>query len=388
MTTFDDHDHDTLADRYGVGTARIVDALDAIYARSPAPHALHVTMRQAIRAQTTRPAHPRRSLMREGVWRLGHPIGKRRPLLVAGLVAIALVIGSGVYAAVSLVDDAMSGSPGLTNVVQAYGRAVHIARGACGYTVTLTNLYADRNRVIVGYTLGGPSSRSFVSLSSGWPDVRTARGASLTKLDLGMSQRMDGSVGGHYAAFDARPVAHTRHSLALRVTFPTLTMVEKITGAAPIKAPCETYSDVGMTLTNGTVIRTVTVASRLSFDVAIPINIDERVDRARQVDGLGRSAVALEQVEVTRSEVRLFLRSGPDVRLVPDALVSLDTRGHSRPLQAEPVLPWNPASREQIFNVARPLYDAHGLWLLTVRPNPYAWPRETGGPWIFRIAVP
>ena len=96
MTMLDDHDHDILAARYDPGTARIIDALDAIYGRTTAPRTLHVEMRHAIRTETLRPRQVK-SLSFCKMLSLDRAVFRprsRRWLLLSGLVVVVVSIAS------------------------------------------------------------------------------------------------------------------------------------------------------------------------------------------------------------------------------------------------------------------------------------------------------
>lgn len=335
---------------------------------------------------------PARGRSRPGPLRLS-PSRRHRPLAVVIALAATLAVAGAAYAALSLVDEAMTVTPGLATVIDRYGRPLNLSRGACGYTMTVTRAYADANRVVVGYTLGGPPARHYVALKADWPLMTDARGVALRHVDMGMSRSMQEGTGGHFAAFDASAIASMTSEarpLRLHLTLPSVTMVERIDGGKPAVAPCETYTDQGMTIDDGrggTIrVRDVTVDKPLSCDLTVPVDPALRAVAPRRTVSAAGGAVTLERVVVTRSEARLYLRADRPHLIQPDALVTLTVGG--RAVQGNPVYGMTSGEGLAVFTVARPLYESAGEWTLTVRTNPYAQPKETGGPWVFRVAVP
>jgi len=48
-------------------------------------------------------------------------------------------------------------------------REVNLPQSTCGFTMTIQRVYADANRVVVGYTITGPTNRSFINAFYGGP---------------------------------------------------------------------------------------------------------------------------------------------------------------------------------------------------------------------------
>jgi len=311
-----------------------------------------------------------------------------RPVVAAAAFVAALVIGGAGYAAVSLVDESMSVRPGLASVVQQYGKPLNLTRGACGYTMTLTRVYADANRVVVGYTLGGPSAHHYVALGSDYPVMTDMRGTSLQHIDIGTSLTMQGATGGHFAAFDTSAIGAVMGNFHLRMIMPSIMMVEKVDGTEPRRVPCEAYSDEGTTIRDGdggaTRVRVVTVNSPLSFDIVVPVDRVRHVVELRQTVSAVGGTVTLERIVATRSEVRVYMKTKRPVLIRPDALVSLHIGGQD--VQGVPVYQTTTDGRA-VFAFVRPLPYSGRDWRLVVRVNPYTEPKELGGPWEFHVAV-
>ena len=98
-----------------------------------------------------------------------------RWLQSAAVVAVLMVLGTNVVAhrataSSQLVDQAFSLRPGMAHIMQAgLVREVNLPQSTCGFTMTIQRVYADANRVVVGYTITGPTNRSFINAFYGGP---------------------------------------------------------------------------------------------------------------------------------------------------------------------------------------------------------------------------
>jgi hypothetical protein len=218
MTRLDERYPDLLTPDDGAARAVVRD-LDAALSASLTPDQ-RAGIARALREQVIAPR------------RADRPIGRRLVRVTLSVVAAILLAGAA-YAYSSLTDQAYKYSPSLGRAMDKYGHAIHATASACGYTLVVTQAYADANRVTVSYTLGGPPSRHFVSMGSDWPVLTDAHHTRFKHLNMGQSADMVNGVAGHFATFDASHVAQRARRLTLRLTLPVVSMVEKLDGMEP-----------------------------------------------------------------------------------------------------------------------------------------------------------
>jgi len=216
-----------------------------------------------------------------------------------------------------------------------------------------------------------------------------------------MSKAMFGSTEGYYASFDAAPLAGPAHTLALRLTLPSVTMYEKVDGTEPRSAPCESYAALGTGTTYGP-LRVVMVQKHMTIGFHVPVNADRRAVAPLQAISAGPTTLILDHVVVTHSAARIYLR-----RAAPGPLLDAANLTLSGP-DKKPAYPmllfwwtWDtprvvPASRLYAFDFAHPLLpfaSYHGTWTLAVSSslqNKTLSPdrRLLGGPWVFHFHLP
>lgn len=383
---------DLLAEDGDAPMERLVADLDRAYATATPPR-LRAALRDELvrRASGRQPERPR--LARVGPWR-------RRPVIAAVALLAAAVITGGAYAYyTSLIGQAYQWAPSLGSAMNRYAHPVHNASASvCGYTLTVVQAYADANQVTVGYTLGGPAKRHFVSMESDWPLLSDTRHTPFKHLDLGMSTTMLNGAAGHFASFDASHVAANARSLSLALTLPQVDMTEEMEGAQPASAPCETYRTWVSGITVGHYsgpARTVTVNRPLTVRFTVPVDAAKRVAELHQTVAAGGTALTLQRVVVTRSEVRLYLKRATRGHILEGAANAMlylgkHAYGGAAPLFADWWVRDAPASRLYDFWIEAPAYSYHGVWTLVVPKdiNGWGWRKLTGGPWVFRFRVP
>lgn len=359
MTPLDDRYSDLLGEDADGDLARLVADLDRVHTSTTPPARLRAAVQRLAAQQTCAPQHEPLAPRRRGLsWRRG------RVAALALVAAIALA-GSAV-ADPSLVDQALSMLPGSAQIVtQHLGAQVDLAQSVCGYTMTVNRVYADANRIVVGYTLAGPAGRSINNIIAS-PTLTDAQGHTLPPLE-GAGTALSGNQGGDEAAWNAASLAGNAGPLALHLSVPALSAVEVISGSSPAAVSCESYAPLRSA--DATTIRSVTVNGPLTFNLSVPV--DARV-RSAELNQTAQSshgvAVALEHIVVTPTEARLYLRGPADSlvaggpAIVPILYVNgqeIDGSSSTAPVNGE---------EGDSFNAS--LYDQHGDWSVKVLTDP------------------
>jgi len=355
---------DLLAGEEDAALERTVAALDRTYRASPPPRigasmdwVLHARM--ALTPAAGPPSRPRAARARRS---LG---------LAAALVAAVAVVGA--YAAIaSLGDQALQQNPG-TRQIAAGGLAqpLNLSRGACGFTVTLNQVYADAQRIVLAYTVTGPAGRSLMEGTS--PDLPDAYPALNTEwgekfFEGGVNVLGDnvevvmGHVTGQVISYDARRVGvlgaiHPYHvgpgSLALRFTISALNLFETGHGAWPPTPTCEMHSPT--TGYRGTIYRGVEVKGPFTFAITASVAPSREV-ALHQVARVGAASITLTGLELTPSNTRFYLRvSGralPSVPLQPADLLLIASRAGPCPALGKVIYGGHAACREFLAPVS------------------------------------
>jgi len=384
MKSHNERDADLLDEQDTPAARYAVDDLRRTYAASMPPR---------LRAATTRAVYQRlaeRQRIGATARRSHWPavMSSRTRIVLGGALAAVLLTGATVYAALPLltplVDQALrsSGADSGSNqiAVRNLGQQVNLVQSACGYTMTVTRVYADDNRVIIGYTVQVPAWRADpIALLT----LTDASGRSLPRFEeFGVSRAGSGqapAAWGNYAAFDASSLAGDS-VLSLRLTA-RLHAFERLDHPLPADVPCETYPPV----IHGSLTRGVAVNQPLWFDLQAPVDPRARVAAPRQSVEANGLPLALDRIVVTPAETRLSLRVPPSLQDMLYYTLVVDGRSYgdvyptdSRVNAAGAVtdVPLRSAS----LNVS--LYDARGDWTILVHSND---PRHSA-PWTFHLA--
>ncbi len=364
-------------------TRRTVEDLRRAYAAALPPPLRAATGRAVYRhmvaRQRGRSTTPRR-------WLPQLLQGQRRGrAIVAALLAIALLSGATVYAAVSifgsLSDQAFLSSGSLSGsgqvVRQNLGQQVSIARSACGYTMTVTRLYADANRVVIGYEIKEPPGRDFVFSNLALVDATGHDLHRLSGVGIGTRQSQSSALhGGYYAAFDAGNMPGGL-ALPLRLTA-GLRVEQDLSDGLPPARPCETY----LPAIPHSAGRGIVVNPPLRFDLRPPIDPRVRTVEPRQTVEAGGLPITLDHVVMTAAGTDLCLRLPPSLAsadrtrlllytLMPgmqsgeDMLGKLDNAGpHDDAIHSDGS---RAAGDQEIVSFNAPLYDKRGDWTFVAR---------------------
>jgi len=389
MNSHNEWDAGLLDERDTPAARHIVDDLRRTYAAPMPPHLRTATTRAVYQklAERQHTGETARRSRRLAVMR------RRTRIVLGGVLAAVLLTGATVYAALPiltpLVDQALrsSGADSGSNqiAVRNLGRHVDLGQSACGYTMTVTRVYADANRVVVGYTVQAPAGRADpIALLT----LTDASGKILPRFEeLGFGRSGSGQAPaalGNYAAFDASGLTGGS-VLSLRLTV-RLHAFEWLDHPLPADVPCETYPPV----IHGSVARGVAVNQPLWFDLQAPIDPRARVAAPRQLVEANGITLDLERVVVTPSETRLSLRIPPSLRdmlhagffhytLVVDGRTYGDVYPTDSRVNAADAVIGSPL-RSVSLNVS--LYEARGDWIILVHSND---PRYSA-PWTFHLA--
>ncbi len=164
---------------------------------------------------------------------------------VAAIIVTAIIVAGigGAHAEISLTDRALSLTPGTQYIAQhGLSQTRNIVHSACGFTMTLNRVYADINRVVVGYTITGPTNRNFIRQGfTTAPRLTDTHNAATTTFPAlaGATTDLEEHTSGSYFAFDAGGITDKAHTRRLRLTVPSIRGMERV-GAHPVAARRET----------------------------------------------------------------------------------------------------------------------------------------------------
>jgi len=345
MPTLNERYPDLLDAHADPQTARFVDALDTLCAETTPPPHLHASIGRALheRAIQRRADPPRARLFP----RLSRPIA----ILAAALVGTTAVAGAA-YALASLVDQAFFDPNGQQIVQHNLARSVHISQTACGLTMTVERLYADANRVVIGYTYQGQGPRGAAPA----PQLSTADGTPLSPVGGGGTGSI-GNASGNEIAYDSSGiVGDATTALNLRFTAPWVkVMIDNAGHVEPGLIACQ---------------------QPFNFNLSVPVT-PGHVITMRQAVTVGGRELTLEKVSLTPSGTSLYL--GGETRpamadMVVDGQTLHEYGGQDNPGLARHDFP--------------PLMDKHGDWTIVVHAIPTVPDPLTGGPWTFHVTLP
>jgi hypothetical protein len=304
-----------------------------------------------------------------------------------------------------------------------YGHTVNQSRQYCGYAVSVIRAYSDANRVIVEWTIHGPTNRTFAGLEG--TSVIEATGLIPGTSGRTRLQAMDQWPGGMkdntvamYSAFDAHQIAHGAKPLQLQFRLTSFSMAEPVGDYPTMATGCEHISGTsGLTSQSIGSLQDYARAlvarwkpdlfSRLAYIVEVdheftipvtvamdPIRVE--VHPAQKITAGGVTLI-LDHVIATRSEVRVYLRRAKPGHILEDSRLTLSAGNSSGEAWALFQDYWTrvaPADRLYDFAFANLHYTAHANYTLVMRRNPNeslpgsSWRVLKGGPWVFHFTLP
>lgn len=367
-----------------VDLVSLIRDLDAASATVRPPASLPASIEQALRERVAererRGKRARPSLL---LSRLPRHLG------AVAAVLLALVLLTGVaYAVVPILSRAFGRDPGLQPILQAnLGKEVNHSQTVDGFTVSIQRVYADANRVVIGYTVSGPPGRTFTNFFLDKPRLVAANGAILpyrARTDAGT----DSGTGGYVMWYDAADIAGNPKELDLRLEIPGIQAIQP-THLSPTPQPPAPQPPVRL-------------PGPFEFRFTVPF-IPGRVAEVNQTVTAGGIPVTLERVVVTPTETRAFLRFPPPKEIPfehwgPAAEIAVDGWDSREQGGAQPIwgVPLGDDSRRYSVNFPASLHDKKGEWYLTAVAKGKITPTRSvqqtltplAGPWVFRFTVP
>ena len=303
----------------------------------------------------------------------------RQGWAAAGL-ALFVALTTAAYAMVPILQRAFQQERGLQRIeLQRLGQEIDLRQTVGGFTIALQRVYADANRIVIGYTVSGPAGLEFNNfLLTGF--TLTDQEGREYPIHSGVGAGMEGDTGGYVFSFDAGVLPQTPDRLRLR-------LVTDVMGFPRTPSPQEERPRAGP----------------FTFDFSVPV-IPGRVMASPQTAKVDGTRITLQRVVVTPSETRIVLQLSP----APEAGGSVerewapivDLQVSDAAPQVQRMAPdvgrfggfgqWQGGVYD--YRIPYPLYDCRGEWTLTVHEL-VGFARGEGqvrlaGPWLFRFTVP
>ena len=312
-------------------------------------------------------------------------------------------------------------NPALATLMAIHGKGYGLTRQTCGFTLSLDRAYADANRVVVAFTLSGPTNRTFIALQSFGVQLSTARGGVRLR-DLGASDisSMENNRSSVVVAFDTHPMGGRGGRLDLRLTVPGFTLRQKKTATEWGWQRCERITAFGEAsksdnsslslwdrlrraapgpFGDSTIGATVDVgiARPLTIPFSVPIDPAHIEVHPNQAIRAGNTTLILDRVIATQSEMRVYLRRATPGHILENAQLGMS--GYGRQFWSNNALfgDWwtriAPASRRYDFAIPGVIYGPGATYTLTVRPRAgvtspgMPWRTLNGGPWVFHFRL-
>lgn len=267
----------------------------------------------------------------------GYGLSLRGALIVA-LVVILLVLVGSVYASeIPILNSLFHMEQGTQHILQTNQYTdFHQSKTVNGFTVTIEKVYADANRVIVGYTVNGNAGQNLNNtFAFGLSTLTTQQGVSL-RLMQGVGTSAIGSITGNVFSFDASSIQNDPKNLQLRLAIPY--------GRQPVASAFK-------------------INGALTFNFSVPFHPGKVISVHQSVVADGKT-IMLERVVITPSETRLYVRgfSSQDEMNNYSIAASLSVDGKiytgGGGYRASDI--WT-----MDFDV--PLFDKHGEWAVEIR---------------------
>lgn len=382
----DDRYTDLLDERADPDLARLIGDLGALYgAPEPPARIAGLTGAEAIATRAALAAgageRARSPIPLRAPWRVGAIPRRVAVAAAAVLVAVALLAG-GVYAVEPLLNSLFHWEPGAGHVFDSHLlQPVHESRQVGDFTVTIQDVYADANRVIIGDTVAVPAGHGYNGFEFINPVLTDQFGTVLTTRG-GYGSGVRGTAGADLVWYDAGPI--TQHPATLRLHLSADGIGGEVHAGSPDVASFQALGP-------------------LAFDFTVPFNAG-RVAELHQSQTVGGATVTLERVVVTPSETRVYLSGvgpGSIATLAVNAWSSDPNQGNA----LGPSSGWVTDDGLTTMSYEDALASEHGQWTLTVSvtnavgaavPTPFVpggtsqkavW-ATSGGPWAFHFNVP
>jgi hypothetical protein len=324
---------------------------------------------------------------------------------VAGSLPVTVTSpAAGVTPTVSTRDDAFGMDPGAQQVAQnGLVTELQLVQTVDGFSVTVRQVYADANRIIIGYTVSGPVGHHFNNFQLRRPVLTDAQGTALPWRG-GNGAGVQAGVGRYLDWYDATALPRAgSHDIPLRLRADSLEAIEQV-GPLPTPQPRQSGAPASGTRVaqpsnetgGGSSVSILDVSGPFTFEFAVPLT-PGRVAEPRQTITANGMAATLERVVVTPSETRVYLRG-----IKPQSAAELAVAGWNSSRDRTLVKNWTTDDGLLVYSFSASLVDRRDEWTLTIRPAAnvrYGQPTLQGGtpptsdvaagtPWAFRFTVP
>ena len=327
--------------------------------------------------------------------------GRLMPTTRLGWVSLALglflAFGAVAYAVAPILSGVFQMEAGLQHIEQAnLVQAFDLSHTLDEVTVTLEQAYADANRIVVGFTIKGPTGQRYEARHLTLTDAAGTIFPGTVGYGMsGQSDILEASLpsgeGAYVLAFDAAAVRGAPDDLDLRLVMEVeeLVLPPDAPGPSPTSAgsPAEPPEPMVVELEPMPV---GAIVGPFTFDFSVPFIPGRTIEVQHTVEAAGVT-VRLERIVVTPSETRAFLcfepPDGGSKRWTP--IATLDAADESGGAASE-------IGGEGCYSCDffAPLYDQRGEWTLTVTElvgfdlaPPWGQTRLSG-PWTFHFRVP
>ncbi len=357
---------DVVGERNDPDLLRLVADLDELHSAAEPSAAARDAISAALQARavgapgTTTPRD-----VSSGRWVRTRRWATQRPLVAATLVLALVLLGGAAFAMEPLLKQVFNMEPGTQQLLELkLAQDVHLVRQIDGFTVTIEKVYADSNRVVIGYTVATPPNHGY-AMSLLDPVLTTADGLTLP--------------GG-----DAMGTGNQNNAQATIAFFDT----SRITGAPPsLQLHLSARGLGGMEDAGSPTVRPYQVLGQLDFDFIVAFH-PGHIATPHETVTVGGQSMTLERIVVTPSQVRVYLRmDGEDASWLYGTLTIGDW--NSTPGQGNhgPQGVGSTSDGLTVLTYDDSIYDQHGAGTLVVA---YASNAQAphGGPWTFHFTMP
>jgi hypothetical protein len=301
------------------------------------------------------------------------------------MTMILLLTTTAVFAVDSIVHRALQEDPGLESAqLKARGQEINQVNTINGFTVTLQWVYADDNRVAMGFSIQGPSEVSYNSINTARMQLTDDRGNIYPSFN-GFGTPYETGSTALASSFSvpsaAKPLPET---LKLHLSMYTVAVDPTRVVLLPTVAPGESKEQTLENSQPGPVSGPFT----FDFDVKPQPGSVLALDQVVESHGI---PMTLKNVSITPSETQGELcYGGSDIQdWAPIFHLDVGT-----PLNWDKVSQGTisiPGAACNTVHINAPLLDYKGLWTLTVSeivgfaPDGSSTQKRLAGPWVFRF---
>jgi Domain of unknown function (DUF4179) len=362
---------DLLIDWQNPALTQVVHELDKTYSAPCSPASLTWKNLQVKQAQIK--MEEQRPLPRT----LFHPTSRSAPrigVVLAILLVMLLAVGT-VYAQMSgLIEMALNIDPG-TQQLEKTDQFVttNTSQILQGFTVTLQKVYADDNRIIIGYSITTPKDHTYQVFANGKLYVDQAKNPSiaLTEVDgVGVGQFSAYSTA-YVSNFDAPSIQGNPDTIHLRFVVTSIQgsiaddIVNKLHHAqnyVPFHLP------------------SVLIKGHLQFAITVPLHKSVIVHVGQQ-----QSGVTLDHVAISQSETLVYLQ-GVSYDQFNIAKLSVTNASGTKEYQWQNTDGGESSLGGTIITFPYALANTPGNWTLTLTPGTPV--QKTGNTLVFHFTVP